>query len=39
MKLCHMTGHKGNVIKYTTLGSHRPLKIWEGTKHLKFGEI
>ena len=39
MKLCHMTGHKGNVITYTTLGSHRPFKIWEGTKRLKFGVI
>jgi len=37
MKLCHVTDHKGNIITYIQhLGGHRPLKVWEGIKRLKF---
>jgi len=36
MKLCHMTGNKGNIITYMQhLGGHRPLKIWEGKRTSK----
>ena len=40
MKLCHVTGHKGDHYHlYTTFGGHRSLKIWEGKKRIKFGAI
>jgi len=39
MKLCHMTGYKGNIITYIQHLGAPPLKIWEGKKRLKFGAI
>jgi len=39
MKLCYMTVKREYYHLYTTFGVHRPLKIWEGKKRLKFGAI